>query len=179
MKAISVLCSVGMLSALAVSVSVANDRDERVARGEYLVAIGGCNDCHTPGHFLGHEDPAQTLAGSDVGFADPVKGVVVGPNLTPDKATGLGTWTDEQIQNAFTGGVLPDGKLLSPIMPWPGLSRLSKDDARAIVAYPALFETGEPQDSRPVSAGGPRHRGSVASDATCGLTRCGQVALRY
>jgi len=135
MKAISVLCSVGMLSALAVSVSVANDRDERVARGEYLVAIGGCNDCHTPGHFLGHEDPAQTLAGSDVGFADPVKGVVVGPNLTPDKATGLGTWTDEQIQNAFTSGVLPDGKLLSPVMPWPGLSRLSKDDARAIVAY--------------------------------------------
>ena len=61
--------------------------------------------------------------------------MVVGPNLTSDKATGLGTWTDLQIANAFTAGVLPDGKLLSPIMPWPGLSRLSKDDARAIVAY--------------------------------------------
>jgi hypothetical protein len=40
----------------------------------------------------------------DVGFEDPVKGVVVGPNLTPDKATGLGLWTDRQIEIAPRAG---------------------------------------------------------------------------
>lgn len=135
MRVLSMLCSVGILSAITAGVAAAESHDALVARGEYLVAIGGCNDCHTPGHFYGHEDWRQTLAGGDVGFNDPVKGVVVGPNLTPDKATGLGLWTDQQIANAFTLGRLPDGKLLSPIMPWPGLSRLSEPDARAIVAF--------------------------------------------
>jgi mono/diheme cytochrome c family protein len=65
-----------------------------IARGKYLVAIAGCNDCHTPGYFRGKPDMARFLAGSDVGFEMPGLGVFHGPNLTPDKATGLGYWTD-------------------------------------------------------------------------------------
>jgi mono/diheme cytochrome c family protein len=106
-----------------------------VERGLYLVTIAGCNDCHTPGALLGDPDKTRLLAGSDVGFGDPASGVWIGGNLTPDKATGLGGWTSEQIVTALTTGKKPDGSELSPIMPWPAFSHLSADDARAIVAY--------------------------------------------
>ncbi len=65
-----------------------------IARGKYLVTVGSCTDCHTPGSFFGKPDMSKYLGGSDVGFAIPHLGVFVGPNLTPDKATGLGNWTD-------------------------------------------------------------------------------------
>jgi mono/diheme cytochrome c family protein len=106
-----------------------------VERGLYLVTITGCNDCHTPGGLLGSPDKKRLLAGSDVGFGDPGSGVWVGPNLTPDTETGLGKWTPDQIVAAITKGERPDGRMLSAIMPWPALSRLTHDDALAIVAY--------------------------------------------
>jgi len=106
-----------------------------VERGKYLVTIGGCSDCHTPGSFLGKPDMSRFLGGSDVGFAIPGLGVFVGRNLTPDKETGLGGWTDEQVVAAITTGLRPDGRTLAPIMPWQALSQLTPDDARAIVAY--------------------------------------------
>jgi mono/diheme cytochrome c family protein len=106
-----------------------------VERGQYLVTIAGCNDCHTPGALFGNPDKARLLAGSDVGFGDPGSGVWVGQNLTPDKETGLGGWTSDQIVTAITTGKIPDGRTLSPIMPWPALSKLTHDDALAIAAY--------------------------------------------
>lgn len=109
--------------------------DSEIVRGKYLVTIGSCNDCHTPGYFLGKPDFSRTLAGSEVGFAIPGLGAFVGRNLTPDKETGLGNWTDDQIISAFTAGIRPDGRRLAPIMPWQGLSHLSSEDAHAIVAY--------------------------------------------
>ena len=84
--------------------------DNRVARGEYLVRFGGCNDCHTPGYFLGKPDPARFLGGSDVGFDLPGMGTFVGPNLTPDNETGLGRWSRDQIVTAIQTGVRPDGR---------------------------------------------------------------------
>jgi mono/diheme cytochrome c family protein len=106
-----------------------------VERGLYLVTITGCNDCHTPGGLLGSPDKARLLGGSDVGFGDPGSGVWVGPNLTPDNETGLGKWTPDQIVTAITAGKRPDGRELTAIMPWPALSRLTHEDALAIVAY--------------------------------------------
>ncbi len=106
-----------------------------IERGKYLATLGGCDDCHTPGYFLGKPDFAHALSGSDVGFAIPGVGAFVAPNLTPDKTTGLGNWTDEQIIAAFTKGVRPDGRNLAPIMPWRALASLTPDDAKAIVAY--------------------------------------------
>jgi mono/diheme cytochrome c family protein len=113
----------------------ASAEDAQVERGKYLVTIAGCNDCHTPGYFLGKPDFSRTLGGSDVGFAIPGVGSFVGRNLTPDKETGLGDWTDDQIISAFTAGVRPDGRRLATIMPWAELAHLSSDDARAIVSY--------------------------------------------
>jgi mono/diheme cytochrome c family protein len=105
------------------------------ARGKYLVTIASCNDCHTPGYFLGKPDFSRTLGGSDVGFTIPGLGAFVGPNLTPDKDTGLGNWTDDQIIAAITAGTTPEGRRLAPIMPYAALSHLTSDDAHAIVAY--------------------------------------------
>ncbi len=110
-------------------------QDAQIARGKYLVTIGGCSDCHTPGTFLGHPDMDKFLGGSDVGFAIPGLGVFPGRNLTPDKDTGLGNWTDEQVMKAMTTGVRPDGRTLAPIMPVPAFAQLTADDAKAIVAF--------------------------------------------
>jgi mono/diheme cytochrome c family protein len=131
-RAIVVVLATAMAAALAVSALAA---DPRVERGKYLVEIGGCTDCHTPGNFLGHPDMTRYLGGSDVGFAIPGHGVFVPPNLTPDKETGLGTWTAEQIVAAITTGERPDGRVLVPSMPWRNYAHLTKYDALAIAAY--------------------------------------------
>jgi mono/diheme cytochrome c family protein len=107
----------------------------QVARGEYLLTIGGCNDCHTPGYFFGKPDTDRFLGGSDVGFEIPGLGVFVGPNITPDKETGIGNWTPEQIATAIQAGKRPDGRTLAPIMPWHAFAHLTKEDAMAISAY--------------------------------------------
>jgi mono/diheme cytochrome c family protein len=121
--------------ALAGGCAAAQAADSEIERGKYLVTLSGCNDCHTPGYFLGKPDFSRALSGSDVGFSVPGVGAFVGRNLTPDKETGLGNWTDEQIIAAITAGVRPDGRRLAPIMPYQELSHLTSDDAKAIVAY--------------------------------------------
>lgn len=108
---------------------------QQIARGKYLVNLMSCTDCHTPGHFRGKEDKTKFLGGSDVGFGIPSLGVFVAPNLTPDKATGLGNWTDEQIATAVTKGETPDGRILAPPMPWRNYANITKADALAIAAY--------------------------------------------
>ena len=119
----------------AVSLNLAYADDAQVARGKYLVTIASCNDCHTPGYFFGKPDMARFLGGSEVGFEIPGLGVFAGPNLTPDKETGLGGWTDEQVATALTTGVRPDGRQLAPIMPWRAFASLTKADAAAIVTF--------------------------------------------
>lgn len=109
--------------------------DAQVARGRYLVVIAGCSDCHTPGALLGAADMKRYLAGSDVGFSIPGAGVFVGQNLTPDKETGIGDWTSEQIVTAIRAGKRPDGRELSGVMPWAAFSHLTGDDAQAIAAF--------------------------------------------
>jgi mono/diheme cytochrome c family protein len=106
-----------------------------VERGKYLVTIGGCNDCHTPGYFFGKPDQLRFLGGSDVGFFVPKLGTYVGPNLTADRETGLGNWSADDIVAALQTGVTPDGRELAPIMPWRAFANLRKADAYAIAAY--------------------------------------------
>jgi mono/diheme cytochrome c family protein len=107
----------------------------QVARGKYLVTLAGCNDCHTPGGLFGKPDTSRVLGGSEVGFEIPDLGVFYGPNLTPDKETGLGNLSTEQIVSAFQTGMLPDGRKLAPVMPYEAFAKLTKADALAIAAY--------------------------------------------
>jgi mono/diheme cytochrome c family protein len=76
-----------------VSVTSASAQQSHVERGKYLVTLGSCTDCHTPGYFFGKPEMARYLGGSEVGFEIPGLGVFHGPNLTPDSETGLGNWT--------------------------------------------------------------------------------------
>jgi len=115
--------------------SAATAADPAVERGKYLVNVAGCNDCHTPGYFLGKPDVTRFLGGSEVGFEIPGLGVFHGPNLTPDKETGLGGWTDAQVLTALQKGTRPDGRMLAPIMPWHAFANLTPQDAQAIVAF--------------------------------------------
>ena len=109
--------------------------DAQVKRGEYLVTVIGCGDCHTPGNFLGKPDMAKFLGGSDVAFEVPGLGAFAGANITPDKATGIGNWTTEQIVTAIQHGKAPDGRELAPSMPWRDFAALSEEDATAIAVY--------------------------------------------
>lgn len=128
---------------------------DEVARGKYLVTVISCTDCHTPGNFLGKPDMARFLGGSEVGFVVPGLGTFYGPNLTPDKATGLGNWTKAQIVTAITAGKRPDGRMLAPSMPWRSFSHLTKADASAIAAY---LQTLTPVSNKVAGPFGPNEK---------------------
>lgn len=129
------LVLIAAMTVLLSSTDVGQAQDAQIKRGQYLVTFGGCNDCHTPGYFFGKPDMARFLGGSEVGFAIPDLGVFRGPNLTPDKDTGLGTWSSDEIVAAITKGQRPDGRILAPIMPWHAFASLTRQDAYAIVAF--------------------------------------------
>jgi mono/diheme cytochrome c family protein len=112
-----------------------------VEHGEYLVELLGCGVCHTDGALEGAADMEKSLAGSRTGIAysnplsEQYPGVVYPPNITPDEKSGIGSWTDQQIENAIMAGL---GRHISrriASMPWQGYAKLSDDDARAIVMY--------------------------------------------
>jgi mono/diheme cytochrome c family protein len=137
-----------------------------VERGKYLVTLGGCNDCHTPKmpgpggapeldakHLLsGHPENAPpptwtpedakrnvliTADGTGTAFAGPW-GVSFASNLTPDKETGFGEWSETTfIQMARTGKHQgqPDGREVLPPMPWFSMKDLSEADLKAMWAY--------------------------------------------
>jgi mono/diheme cytochrome c family protein len=123
------------LAAVALAPRAAGAADGAVARGKYLVSVISCTDCHTPGSFFGKPDMTRYLGGSEVGFEIPGLGVFYGSNLTPDKKTGLGTWTAGQIATAIRTGRRPDGRMLAPVMPYGSFKNLTPEDALAIAAY--------------------------------------------
>ncbi|MEH2513829.1 mono/diheme cytochrome c family protein [Nitrobacteraceae bacterium AZCC 1564] len=130
-----VACCLAGFAVVVIWTSSAAAMDAKVERGRYLVQLGACNDCHTPGYLFGKPDMSRFLGGSDVGFEVPGMGTFVGPNLTPDKETGLGNWTTEEIVTVLQTGVRPDGRMLAPPMPWRAYANLTKDDVLAIVSY--------------------------------------------
>jgi mono/diheme cytochrome c family protein len=107
---------------------------EMIARGKVVSYTSGCQDCHTPGALYGAPDSTRELSGSDLGWQGPW-GVTYPRNLTPDSTTGIGAWTEDQIVTAIRQGHRPDGSPILPPMPWPGFSRFSDRDVRALAAY--------------------------------------------
>lgn len=132
-RALAVASLLGVM--LGTSFVAARADETPVQRGHYLVTIMGCNDCHTPGTLLGKPDMTHALSGSEVGFEVPGLGIFYGPNLTPDKETGIGSWSKEQIVTAITTGVRPDGRILAPPMPVQWFKHLKPADAMAIAEY--------------------------------------------
>lgn len=108
--------------------------DTLIARGAYLGRIMDCAGCHMPRDADGVPDAAAGLSGGTVGFEIPGLGTFWPSNLTP-AASGLGSWSDAEIATALTTGTRPDGRVLAPVMPWPGYAALSKSDLAALVAW--------------------------------------------
>jgi mono/diheme cytochrome c family protein len=111
--------------------SSATDKAHEIARGTYLVHATGCLVCHTAAGPSG-PDLANLGAG---GLEMPeALGTWRSPNITPDKATGIGNWTDEQIARAIREGTRPDGTQLYSIMPYALYNRMTDRDLAAVVA---------------------------------------------
>jgi mono/diheme cytochrome c family protein len=107
--------------------------DTQLARGAYVVKAAGCLVCHTA---LGPAGPDFANAGAGgLEMPDAVVGTWRSPNITPDKASGIGSWTDDQIARAIREGTRPDGTQLYAIMPFPFYNRMTDADVKAVVAY--------------------------------------------
>ncbi len=110
------------------------DAQTAVERGKYLTEVlGTCGNCHTPKGPGAVDLPGKHLAGGRR-FEAPY-GLTFGRNLTPDKETGLGNWTDGDIVRAIREGKGKDGKTLGPPMSFYLYRNISDNDIAAIVAY--------------------------------------------
>jgi mono/diheme cytochrome c family protein len=99
---------------------------DAVARGKYLAAMGDCAACHTaPG--------GVPFAGGL--YMNTPFGKISTPNITPDKATGIGNYTDAQFLRVFHAGIGPTGQYLYPVMPFPWYTKVTDADVLAIKAY--------------------------------------------
>ncbi len=115
-------------------VGPARAEDGLLARGRYIVtAIGACGTCHTTRDQAMRPIPGMELAGGRVIDDEGVHAIV--PNITPDKETGIGLWTDAQIIDAIRNGRRPDGSIIGPPMPIELYRAISDTDVHAIVAY--------------------------------------------
>lgn len=103
---------------------------ETIARGKALVVTAGCASCHTA-------DPSRPFAGGK--RIDTPYGGIYSPNLTPDRETGIGVWSDEDFRRALRDGVAPDGSPYYPAFPYPNFTKLIRDDILAIRAYLATL----------------------------------------
>lgn len=134
----------------------------KIKRGEYLVTIGGCNDCHTPfkmGPNGPEPDMSRALSGhpeslvmtappqlgdgpwmwagaaTNTAFAGPW-GVSFAMNLTPDRITGIGIWDEAMFKKTIrTGRHWGVGRPILPPMPWFNYRQATDEDLSAIYAY--------------------------------------------
>jgi len=125
----------GAIALAAALTSPATAQQDKVKRGEYLATIMDCSGCHTPGALTGKPDVARHLGGSEIGFELPGLGIFYPPNLTSDRETGLGAWSEGDIMKAVRTGARPDGRMLAPVMPYHNYGKLIDADASALAAY--------------------------------------------
>ncbi|MAH60682.1 MAG: cytochrome C [Legionellales bacterium] len=119
-------------------------------KGEYLVKAGDCIACHT-------SSTKQPFAGGNavkptiplLGMQIPI-GTFYSPNITPDKKTGIGRWTEAEFSRAMRHGVSPDGSQYYPVFPYVWFTKLSENDIKAMYAYmmriPAIEKENKPHD---------------------------------
>jgi len=84
--------------------------------------------------MYGAPDFDRAFSGSELGWEGPW-GVSYARNLTPDPGTGLGSWTDAEIERVLRSGVRKYGASVLPPMPWPEIARLTPEDMAALIAY--------------------------------------------
>ena len=114
-------------------IGTASAQSDLVKRGDYLVnGLLTCGNCHSP------KGPPAAVAGKDFSggltFDEPPFKVTAS-NITQDKETGIGSWTDAQIKTALRKGVRPNGTPLAMIMPSDFYEIMTERDLNAVVAY--------------------------------------------
>ena len=116
---------------------------EKIARGAYLAKAGDCMACHTT-------RGGQQYAGGRA--LNTPFGAVISPNITSDKATGIGAWTADDFWRALHNGKSKDGRLLYPAFPYTNYTRVTRDDSDALHAYfqsvPAVAQVNKPHQLR-------------------------------
>jgi mono/diheme cytochrome c family protein len=118
-------CVVALWAAMA-GAQGASPSAAEITRGRYMFgATGGCG-CHTM-------PKGQANAGGRK--YDGAFGTVYSSNITPDRQSGIGSWTDEQIMTAIRLGRRPNGERLVPVHPFTVFNGMAEEDLRAIVAY--------------------------------------------
>ena len=135
--------SAAFLIALWIGAASAEPLHSAIERGRYLAAAGDCAACHTA-------DGGKPYAG---GRPVPTPfGVIYSTNITPDKDTGIGQWTEAQFYRAMHEGIRADGKHLYPAFPYPWYTKLSRQDVDAIKAFlealPAVHQENKPTELR-------------------------------
>ncbi len=119
-------------AAAAAGDAAAGPSAEVLARGEYIAGVAGCALCHTA---FGPKGPALDKMWAGGLEIPEAFGTWRSPNITQDKKTGIGGWSDEEIIAAVRQGKRPDGSQMYPIMPYPFYNAMSDGDAKALVAY--------------------------------------------
>jgi hypothetical protein len=114
------------------------DTTDLLKYGEYLTSIAHCTDCHTPFTPEGPPDMSKYLAGGFV-FELPTFTVTV-PNITPDSATGIGSWTEAMFLAKFRTNSTPEILKTEPgkfntIMPWSFYGTMKEHHLKSIYAY--------------------------------------------
>jgi hypothetical protein len=123
-----------ILASLAISGASAS-AETLLERGSYLVnAVMGCDGCHTPRQPSAGLVLEKRFAGGSVLFDLPAY-TVRGSNITPDRETGIGDWSEEDLKRALIDGVRPNGVPLAPSMPFAFYKILTPRDLDAVVAY--------------------------------------------
>ena len=108
------------------------DQIDPVKHGRYLATIAHCLDCHTPLGKAGRD--MKRVGAGGVTFKGPF-GESTSANITRDKTTGLGAWSDDEIKRAMTQGIARDGHKLKPPMAFASYAQLTPDDLTALVAF--------------------------------------------
>ena len=116
---------------------------ERLARGRYVVeGPAHCFECHSEPDFkngLGQPRPGTKGAGqiikNEAYNGEPFPDGLVCPNITPDKETGAGTWTDAQFERAIRHGIGHDGRQLLDYMPYAFFRSMTDEDVASVIVY--------------------------------------------
>jgi mono/diheme cytochrome c family protein len=154
--------------ALALLVSPATG-ETLVERGAYLVnGPMFCHNCHTPADPQGF-DLSRALSGGPQTFDEPDY-KVVGSNITQDKETGIGDWSDAELNKFLVSGRKPNGTKAAPIMPYEFYTVLTARDLDALVAYlrtvpPLRHETPAPEYRKASKAETPTYSGAQMTEA--------------
>src|SRR5579872_485704 len=123
---------VGLMLSAAL-IGSANAQSDLVKRGDYLVnTIMTCGNCHTPKGPTG-DIMDKAFSGGLSWDEPPFK--VTAPNITPDKETGIGSWSDADIKKLLRTGIQPNGVPIATVMPTGFYGILTDRDLNAIVAY--------------------------------------------